>query len=270
MTTHFGATLRMLRIDAGLGLGELAARIGVSSAYLSRVEHGHDPAPTPDRVIAIAHALELPPMVLLEIAQGAGAALASYLERVPEASSLFLEMAARELGAVEIARMKAFMDRTLPARGANRRRPVRLADLLTPSRVLVRAVCSDIEDIVSVASTRLTADRTEAKALVAKLLAREDSASSAMGAGVVAPHAIVPGQPSRAVLVVLARPVKARTPDGLPIQTAIVVIEGAADRTHLERLAHVARLAARGLANVLEPARSPDEALRQLAALDVS
>jgi len=91
-----------------------------------------------------------------------------------------------------------------------------------------------------------------------------------MGAGVVAPHAIVPGQPSRAVLVVLARPVKARTPDGLPIQTAIVVIEGAADRTHLERLAHVARLAARGLANVLEPARSPDEALRELAALDVS
>ncbi|HEY6036027.1 MAG TPA: PTS sugar transporter subunit IIA [Kofleriaceae bacterium] len=209
-------------------------------------------------------------MVLLEIAQGAGAALASYLERVPEASSLFLEMAARELGAAEIARMKAFMDRTMPARGANRRRPVRLSDLLTPSRVLVRAVCSDVEDIVSVASTRLTDDRAEAKALVAKLLAREDSASSAMGAGVVAPHAIVPGQPSRAVLVVLARPVKARTPDGLPIQTAIVVVEGAADRTHLERLAHIARLAARGLANVLGAARSPDEALRQLAALDVS
>jgi len=270
MTTHFGATLRMLRVDAGLGLGELAARIGVSSAYLSRVEHGHDPVPTPDRVIAIAHALQLPPIVLLEIAQGAGAALASYLERVPEASSLFLEMATRELGATEIARIKAFMDRTMPERAANRRKPARLSDLLAPNRVLVRAVCSDIEDLVSVASTRLTTDRAEARSLVAKLLEREDTASSAMGAGVVAPHAIISGQPSRAVLVTLARPIKARTPDGLPIQTAIVLVETAPDRAHLERLAHIARLAARGLANVLERARTPDDALRQLATLDVS
>jgi nitrogen PTS system EIIA component len=270
MTTRFGATLRMLRIDAGLGLGELAAQIGVSSAYLSRVEHGHDPVPTPDRVIAIAHALGLPPIVLLEIAQGAGAALASYLERVPEASSLFLEMATRELGAVEIARIKAFIDRSLPARGANRRRPARLSELLAPNRVLVRAVCSDIEDLLSVASTRIASDRADAKSLVAKLLLREDSASSAMGAGVVAPHAIVPGQPSRAVLVILARPIKARTPDGLPIQTAIVLVEPAADRSHLERLAHIARLASRGLANALERTRTPDDALRELAALDVS
>ncbi len=270
MTTHFGATLRMLRVDAGVGLGELAARIGVSSAYLSRVEHGHDPVPTPDRVIAIARALELPPIVLLEIAQGAGAALASYLERVPEASSLFLEMAARELGAAEIARIKAFMDRTLPARGANRRRPTRLAELLAPDRVIVRAVCSDIDDLVSVASTRLAADRAEGRSLAARLLEREDTASSAMGAGVVAPHAIVAGQPSRAVLVTLARPMKARTPDGQPIQTAIVLVEPAADRAHLERLAHIARLAARGLAHLLEQARTPDDALRQLATLDVS
>ena len=270
MTTHFGATLRMLRIDAGLGLGELAARIGVSSAYLSRVEHGHDPVPTHDRVIAIAQALELPPIVLLEIAQGAGAALASYLERVPEASSLFLEMATRELGAVEIARIKAFIDRTLPARGANRRKPARLGELLDPKRVLVRAVCSDIEDLVSVASTRIASDRAETKRLVAKLLDREDSASSAMGAGVIVPHAIIPGEPSRAVLVVLARPIKDRTPDGVPIKTGIVLVEPAADRAHLERLAHIARLAARGLANAVEHARTPDEALRQLAALDVS
>ncbi len=270
MTTHFGATLRMLRIDAGLGLGELAERIGVSSAYLSRVEHGHDPVPTPDRVIAIARALELPPIVLLEIAQGAGAALASYLERVPEASSLFLEMATRELGAAEIARIKAFIDRTMPARGASRRKPARLSELLVPDRVLVRAVCSDIEDLVSVASTRLARDRAEARSLVAKLLEREETAPSTMGAGVVAPHAIISGQPSRAVLVTLARPIKTRTPDGLPIQTGLILVEPEADRAHLERLAHIARLAARGLANTLEHARTPDDALRRLATLDVS
>jgi len=270
MTTHFGATLRMLRIDAGLGLGELATRIGVSTAYLSRVEHGHDPVPTPDRIVAIARALELPPLVLLEIAQGAGAALASYLERVPEASSLFLEMASRELGAADIARIKAFIDRTMPARGGPRERPARLSDLLTSSRVLVRTMCADLEDLISIASTRLASSRDEGRALVARLLEHEETASSAMGAGVVAPHAIVPGQPSRAVLVTLARPIKTRTPDGVPVRVAIVLVEPAADRSHLERLAHIARLAARGLANVLADARTSDQALRQLATLDVS
>ena len=269
MTTHFGATLRMLRIDAGLGLGELAERIGVSTAYLSRVEHGHDPVPTHDRIVAIARALELPPIVLLEIAQGAGAALASYLERVPEASTLFLEMAARDLGSAEIGRIKAFIDRTLPAR-TGRERPARLAELLDGKRVLVRTVCSDLEDLVSVASTRLAADREQGRAVVARLLEREESASSAMGAGVVAPHAIIPGETSRAVLVVLARPIKARTPDGVPVRVGIVLVEPAADRAHLERLAHIARLASRGLAATLADARTAEQALRQLASLDVS
>src|SRR5690349_8187278 len=138
----------MLRIDAGVGLGELAERIGVSTAYLSRVEHGHDPVPTPDRIVAIARALQLPPLVLLEIAQGAGAALASYLERVPEASTLFLEMASRDLGAADIARIKAYMDRSLPARDA-RERPARLGELVTADRVLLRVVCHDLEDLVA-------------------------------------------------------------------------------------------------------------------------
>lgn len=47
---QFGAALRLLRVEAGLSLRALAQRIGVSSAYLSRVEHGHDAIPTPDRL----------------------------------------------------------------------------------------------------------------------------------------------------------------------------------------------------------------------------
>lgn len=44
---HLGATLRLLRTDAGLSLRDLARRIGVSSAYLSRVENGVDAPPRP-------------------------------------------------------------------------------------------------------------------------------------------------------------------------------------------------------------------------------
>ena len=268
--SQFGATLRMLRIEAGVGLSELAERIGVSAAYLSRVEHGHDPVPTPDRVIAIARALELPPIVLLEIAQGAGAALASYLERVPEASALFLEMAARELGASEIARIKAFVDRTLPARARGRVKPARLGELLAPQRVLVRVVCSDLEDLISIAATRLCRDGADARALVARLLEREDDGPSTLGAGIVAPHAIVADQPSGAVLVTLARPLAMRAPDGVAIRAGVVLVEPAADRRHLERLAHLARLASRGLADAVADARTPEQVLRQLAPLDVS
>ena len=268
MSTHFGATLRMLRVDAGIGLGELAARIGVSTAYLSRVEHGHDPVPTPDRVVAIARALNLPPLVLLEIAQGAGAALASYLERVPEASALFLELASRELGAAEIAQIRAYVDRTLP-RTTSAPKP-QLSALLTSARVVVGAVCADIEDIITVASTRLARDREQARALARQLLEREETAPSLMGGGVVAPHAIVAGEASRAALLVLGRPIKTRTPDAIPIQVAVVLVEQAADRVHLERLAHVARLAARGLTTALVPARSVDQVLQLLAALDVT
>jgi PTS system nitrogen regulatory IIA component len=266
---HFGATLRMLRIDAGLGLNELARRIGVSPAYLSRVEHGHDAVPTPDRVAAIARALDLPPIVLLEIAQGAGAALASYLERVPEASALFLDMASRELGAAEIARIKAYMDRSLPARDP-RERPARLGELVTADRVLLRVVCHDLEDLVALAADRLVDDRAQARALIAHILEREDAAPSVMGGGVVVPHAIVPGAASRAALVTVARPLKLRTPDGVPVRAGIVLVEPAADRRHLQRLAHIVRLAARGLTDSLAEARAPVEALERLAALDVS
>ena len=265
---HFGATLRMLRVDAGVGLNELARRVGVSPAYLSRVEHGHDAVPTPDRIVAIARALELPPLILLEVAQGAGAALASYLERVPEASALFLELASRELNAAEIGRIKEFVDRTFGDR--TREQPARLAPLVAPERVMVRAVCQDVGDLVTVAATRLASDRPEARAFAAQLLEREDGAPSMMGSGVIAPHAIVPGRPGVAAIVTLARPLRARSPDGVPVRVGVVMIEPAADRAHLQRLAHVARLASRGLADAIADLRTATQVMTTLAALDVS
>ena len=92
-----------------------------------------------------------------------------------------------------------------------------------------------------------------------------------MGAGVVAPHAIVADEQARAALVIATRPVKAKTPDGVPIQVAVVLVEPAADRVHLERLAHLARLGiVAGLAETLAPARTADQALELLASLDVT
>jgi PTS system nitrogen regulatory IIA component len=258
----------MLRVDAGMSLAELARTIGVSPAYLSRVEHGHDAVPTPDRIVAIAKAIDVPALVLLEIAQGAGTALASYLERVPEASTLFLEMARREFGAAEIGRLKAFMDRALPV--ARRGQRARLADVLSPPRVVVRAVCHDLDDLVALSATRLEDAETSARALAEHIGRREDEAPSFMGYGVVAPHAIVPGGSIRAALVIMARAIRTRAPDGVPVRLGIVLVAPTADRHHLELLAHIARLATRGIADTIGDARTAEQALSKLAGLDVS
>jgi PTS system nitrogen regulatory IIA component len=266
MSAQVGAVLRMLRTDAGVTLGDLARAIGVSPAYLSRVEHGHDAVPTPDRLVAIARVLDLPPLVLLEIAQGAGTALASYLERVPEARSLFVEMARRELGAAEIGRIKAFMDRSLPAREARR---ARLADVLSPRHVIVRAMCQDVGDVIALAASRLSDDEP-ARDVAARVLEREELAPSFIGRGVIAPHAITGSGASRAALVVAGRGIRAKPPDGVAVRVGVVLLAPRADKHHLELLAHVARLAGRGLADALCDARTAEQALERLAALDVS
>jgi PTS system nitrogen regulatory IIA component len=265
----FGAALRLLRIDAGMSLSDLARHLGVSPAYLSRVEHGHDAVPTPDRVVAIAEALAVPPLVLLEIAQGAGAAIASYLERVPEASTLFVEMARRELGAAEIARIKAYIDREMPVRGAAKR-PARLGEHLDAKRVLVQVVCHDLDDVISLAAARLADDPDDARALMRLLAEREAEMPSFVGRGVVVPHAIVPGATAIAALVTLAKPLRAATPDGEPVRLAVVLVTPATGRRHVHLMAHIARLATRGVADMLADARSAERALGRLEALDVS
>src|SRR3712207_1940181 len=88
---HLGATLRLLRVDAGLSLRDLARRIGVSSAYLSRVENGLDAVPTPERLAAIARELDVPSTLLMDVAHRVSPFVASYLEQVPGAGRLFLE-----------------------------------------------------------------------------------------------------------------------------------------------------------------------------------
>jgi PTS system nitrogen regulatory IIA component len=251
---HFGATLRLLRIDAGLSLRDLASRIGVSSAYLSRVENGHDAAPTPDRLVAIADALELPRPLLVELARQTGPAVAGYVERVPEAAALLLEIARRNFSASEIARVKAFIDSELPERTL-RRDATRLVDLLPAGRIVMRLTCSDIDDIVSIAAARL--GHREPRTVVERLLAREHEAPTTLGGGFVAPHALIPNARDAAVLLTLARPVPLHTPDGKPVTVAVVVVTGSSAKLQLEMTARIARLASCDLAEELCKARTP-------------
>jgi transcriptional regulator with XRE-family HTH domain len=53
----FGAALRSLREQKGIGLGEMAARVGMSAPYLCNIELGKFPPPSEVKLCAIAHDL---------------------------------------------------------------------------------------------------------------------------------------------------------------------------------------------------------------------
>jgi PTS system nitrogen regulatory IIA component len=265
---HFGTALRLFRTDAGINLGDLARRIGVSAAYLSRVEHGHDPAPTPDRLIAIARALDLPPLLLIELAAHTGAALAGYLEEVPSASALFLDIARRRLSAAELARVQQFISDSFPDKRALAR-PPRLSELMEPSAVAVGVTCDELEDAVEVAVSRWDlGERLSGVEVVDSIIEREKQASSAIGSGVVVPHAVIKGAPAVAALVTLRRPLALPAPDQEPIRLVLVLLLPASGRRHLETLAQAARLASRGIAGAVASIRDPERILAQVAALE--
>ena len=55
--TPFGARVRLIRTEQGLSLQDFARRLGVSSAYVSALEHGRRGRPTFALVQGVIHAL---------------------------------------------------------------------------------------------------------------------------------------------------------------------------------------------------------------------
>lgn len=267
--TNFGASLRLMRVGAGTGLRELAQRIGVSASYLSRVEHGHDPTPTPDRLVAIARALEIPPEVLLELADQITPAVSSYVGRVPAAGALFLEIAQRDLSAPEIGRIMAYLDREFPQGRTNARRQ-RLPDLLAKERIVPCLKCSDLEELLSLAVSRLPLRSSPGgRVLAEKIWAREREAPSTLGFAFYVPHLIVRGAVPAAVLLTLSNALDIPTPDGKPVTLALLVLSNDSGRAHLDLLAQAVRLARQGTAEQLRGIESPARILakfRMLAA----
>jgi len=256
---HFGATLRLLRVEAGLGLRELASRVGVSGAYLSRVENGHDAAPTPDRLIAIADALGLPRPVLFELARQAGPAVDGYLQRTPEAGALFLDIAHRGLNGVQLARIRAFIDAELCSSSADSSAGRRLGDRMGPARVIVGLSCAGFEDLISVAGSRLGAG-VDARMVIEQLLAARPEQPTGLGAGFACAYTTVDADVEVVVMLTLADPLELPTPDRRPIQVVFVLVCGRASRARLELLARIARVASYEVADELCAATTPERA----------
>lgn len=262
---HFGATLRLLRVDAGFTLRDLADRVGVSSAYLSRVENGHDAPPTPDRLAAIARTLRVPPTTLVRLADRIAPLAADYFEHVPAARELVLDLIRRKLTTVDIARVRAFVAREFPMpeeRAASTAAAVEA--MLDPGRVVVGLDCTDLDDVIDVAATRLASDAAwPAAEIAASIRARERACPSALGGGVAVPHAIIADAPPRAVVATLRRPLAIDTPDGRPLRLVVVHAHpGPPAHTHV--LLQLAKLADQDVVDAAWSRRSPSHVLREL------
>jgi transcriptional regulator with XRE-family HTH domain len=88
----FGNLIRRLRLEAGLGLRELARLIERSPGYLSDVELGNVPPPSESVIVKIAAALNVDRKGLLNAAEKMDPELADYVARRPQAAD-FLRMA---------------------------------------------------------------------------------------------------------------------------------------------------------------------------------
>src|SRR5688572_5181000 len=189
---EFGAALRLLRMGAGFTIRDLAEKIGVSSVYLSRVEHGHDAPPTPDRLAEIARVLRLPPGLLIELSDNVTPVVARYLERVPAANALFVEIARRDLSPAQIAHLRTVLDRDFPAAATRSKRGATpLSALVTPECVVPKLSCDSFEEAIEVASIRLApAIDLPAAELVTLFLHRERHGPSRIGDGVAIPHVV--------------------------------------------------------------------------------
>jgi nitrogen PTS system EIIA component len=269
-TTHVGATLRLLRIESGFGLRDFARRLGVSSAYLSRMENGVDGAPTPERLEAMARELRIPPTLLLDLAHRVSPLVVDYVQRVPEAGRLFLEIAHLGLTPAELGELRSHVKRQRPLAAATRHPPCDLGALLSPERVVLGLEGSDIEDAFDIAATRLAeASGNSARAIAQALREREREVSSAIGSGVAVAILHAAGTPPIAALVSLVGVARQATPDGAALRVVLVLFGLPESETGYGLyVAQAARLSAGGLAEELAQASSPDDALDRLRILE--
>jgi len=84
----FGETIRELRMAQDLGLRETASKVGISPAYLSRIERGKESPPRPEIVKQLAKLLAADPDVLFRLSSSTDPELVGFLHDEPEVMNL--------------------------------------------------------------------------------------------------------------------------------------------------------------------------------------
>jgi HTH-type transcriptional regulator, competence development regulator len=85
---NFGETIRDLRVAQDLGLRETASKVGISPAYLSRIERGKESPPRPEVIKELARVLAADPDVLFRLSSSTDPEIVEYLHNQPEVMNL--------------------------------------------------------------------------------------------------------------------------------------------------------------------------------------
>ena len=93
----FGETIREMRAAQGMGLRAAAERLGISPAYLSRIERGKERPPKPNLVKRMAVLLGGDPDMLFRLAESTDPDLAEYIHQIPDVPEFLRVARAMEL-----------------------------------------------------------------------------------------------------------------------------------------------------------------------------
>jgi len=97
MVRSFGETIREMRAAQQMGLRAAAERLGISPAYLSRIERGKERPPKPDLVKRMAALLGGDPDMLFRLAESTDPDLADYIHQIPDVPEFLRVARAMEL-----------------------------------------------------------------------------------------------------------------------------------------------------------------------------
>lgn len=81
--SEFGKFIRERREKLKISLRGFAKEIGVSGAYISKMERGKDSVPTPATIFKMAKVLEIDPDILLALADKMDPDVQEYLQKTP-------------------------------------------------------------------------------------------------------------------------------------------------------------------------------------------
>jgi mannitol/fructose-specific phosphotransferase system IIA component (Ntr-type)/transcriptional regulator with XRE-family HTH domain len=254
-----------MRIEAGIGLRELARMIDISPSYLSMIENDQQPPPTPTRITQIEQALNVPKGYLQSLTHGFDPDLTSFVQEVPEILD-FLHMARdkkmRSRDFMELAGVlnayglkglrKAIKtviaeadDATNESPGPGTAGPY-LWPFLNEALVFDVAGVSDKETFLREAVHKIIkqTEGLDQETIFKGLLEREEAASTGLGHGVAVPHAYIDGL-DRMVVACFRIPegLDFDAVDGKPVYLVFILAgPRSSELLHLKLLARIAKL----------------------------
>ncbi|MBO1054469.1 MAG: helix-turn-helix domain-containing protein [Dolichospermum sp. DET73] len=111
--SKFGETIRQLREAQNLGLRETATMIGISPAYLSRIERGKEHPPKPEVIKALAKGLAADPDVLFRLCPSTDPDVVTLLKERPKVLELVRLVMVQELSDEQLGKIEHFIKRDI-------------------------------------------------------------------------------------------------------------------------------------------------------------